>query len=460
MAGEIYGWAPDGQRFAFLGQPDPQLPFQAQIGQLRGDVVPAYRDAEGAVIDLRWVDAERYLFLAQSPKGWDILLRGGGGTVTGVAGVVGSLPAYDFAAPPVSAPVPTPVPPTPTPVTSGGGEAPVPFGLIYQGAGGLYHVNADGESARILELGEAGPSTWPAVSPDGAQILYAEDEDIWLADVATGERRNLTQTPDRSECCPQWALDQPDVILFSSWPLGEGGMDFGHATLARLDDVGAGQASDYRVLDDSRVSYTLPALSSDGRTVAYDLAGQPWLYGQETGPESFDLAPYGLPDDPELKLYSPAWSLDGRRLAWLVSDCRQEGGCQRSVGVFDLEPQTARLMHPHWPAGMGGQPPAPIWSPDGQWLAFAAWAETPDESGVWVLRVDGQGEDEHHLATGRGRGSPEVVWSPDGEWLAIGDSAQGEDPKRFYLAEVGTWTLHSLDLPAEAYLVAWVSPRS
>jgi Tol biopolymer transport system component len=236
------------------------------------------------------------------------------------------------------------------------------------------------------------------------------------------------------------------------------GMDYGYPTLARLGGADAEQASDYFVLDDSELSYTLPAISPDGRTVAYDQAGQPWLYRQDQGTEPFDLTPYGLSNDPELRLYSPAWSSDGRRLVWLISDCREDG-CQQSVGVFEFEAQTAQLLHPHWPAGMGGQPPAPIWSPDGRWLAFTAWAEEPGESGVWVLRVDGQQDEERHMATGRGRGSPEVVWSRDGGWLAIGDSAQGEGPKRFWLAEAGAWGLQSLDLPADAYLVAWVGQR-
>jgi Tol biopolymer transport system component len=328
------------------------------------------------------------------------------------------------------------------------------LGLIYRSAGGLWHVNADGESVRILELGDASPYTRPAVSPDGGQVLYAEGDDVWLADVASGERRNLTQTPDRAECCAQWALGETDVILFNSWPLGEAGMDFGYPTLARLS-ADSGEASDYRVLEDGAHSYTLPALSPDGRTVAYEQARQPWVYRQDAGSEPFDLAPYGLTNDPKLHLYSPAWSPDGGRLVWRISDCRGDG-CQSSVGVFDLEAETAQHFLPHRPAGMGGQPPAPTWSPDGQWLAFAAWAEEPADAGLWVVRVDGQ--EEEHLATGRGRGSPEVVWSPDGGWLAIGDSAQGEDPKRFYLARAGAWELQPLDLPADGYLVAWVNP--
>jgi dipeptidyl aminopeptidase/acylaminoacyl peptidase len=90
----LYGWSPDSQHFAFLT--NPQLP-QAQIGRLGDDAVPAYGDAESAVIDVRWIDASRYLFLAQSSQGWDILLGEIGGPTTIVAAVAGPRSAFDFA---------------------------------------------------------------------------------------------------------------------------------------------------------------------------------------------------------------------------------------------------------------------------------------------------------------------------------------------------------------------------
>jgi hypothetical protein len=454
MAGEIYGWAPgpghaDGERlFAFLAQTDPELPSQAQIGQLGGDVVPAYSDAE-FVIDVRWVDADRYLFLAQSPKGWDILLGEIGGPVTGVAGVVGSLPVYDFAAPPMGAPLSDKTP-APTPTTGDPGESPVPFGLIYQNAEGLWHVNGDGESAQIFDRPGA------VVSPDSTQILYAEADDIWLASVSTGERRNLTQTPDRIECCAQWWPGRPDVVLFSSRTPEQDGPSFGLVTMVRLD------GSDYRILDNSQTSYALPAPSPDGQTVAYDRAGEAWLYRQGTGPEPFDLTPYGLSSDPQLRVVSPAWSPDGRRLAWVIGDCRK-GECLYSIGVFDLEIQTARFLHPYTPVGMGGQPPAPAWSSDGRWLAFTAWATNPNDAGLWVVRADGQQADidraseEHYLDAGS-RADHNPIWSPDGRWLAFSSTVQGVG-SGLWLAEVETWNLHSPDLLPDAYPVDWVSPR-
>lgn len=92
----LYGWAPDAGHFAFLS--NPQLP-QAQIGALGADVLPAHSDGEVAVINVSWVDADRYLFLAQSPRGWDIMLGEIGGSSTILAAVAGQPPAYDFAAP-------------------------------------------------------------------------------------------------------------------------------------------------------------------------------------------------------------------------------------------------------------------------------------------------------------------------------------------------------------------------
>ncbi|MDY7078393.1 MAG: hypothetical protein SXV54_15860 [Chloroflexota bacterium] len=438
----IYGWAPDSRHLAFLAYP-PELPPQAQVGQLGGDVVPVYGDAD-AIIDVRWVDVERYLFLAQSPRGWDIFLGEISGPVKNVGPVPGAdlPPAYDFAAPTTGSPLST-VSPTSTSTTGDSGDSPVPFGLIYQTAEGLWHVNADGESAQILDRPGA------VASPDSAQLLYTEADDIWLADVATGERRNLTQTPDRSECCAQWWPGQSEVILFSSRTLEQDGPSFGSPTLARLDGSG------YLVLDD-QVSFAFPAPSSDGQTVAYDRAGQPWLYRFDTGSEPLDLTPYGLSSDPQLRVVSPAWSHDGRQLAWIIGDCRQSE-CQYSVGVFDLEAQTLELLHPYTPVGIGGQPPAPTWSLDDRWLAFGTWAIDAEDAGLWVVRVDGQAEEEYHLDAALGRADPNPVWSPDGRWLAFNSTPQGVG-SGVWLAEVGTWSLHSTKLLPDAYSVDWVSP--
>ena len=125
------------------------------------------------------------------------------------------------------------------------------------------------------------------------------------------------------------------------------------------------------------------------------------------------------------------------------------------MGVFDLDAQTVQFLRPHSPVGRGGQPPASVWSPDGCWLAFNAWAMAPDDAGLWVVRVDEQREEEYRLDGVISRADPHPVWSPDGRWLAFSSTPQGVG-SGIWLAEAETWNLHSLDLPSDAYLVDWI----
>ena len=94
QAGEVYGWAPDSGHFAFLAHPG--LP-QAQIARFGSLAVPAHDDAEVASIDVRWVDASHYVYLAGTSEGWSLLLGKVDGPAVVLMTVTGrSTPPYDF----------------------------------------------------------------------------------------------------------------------------------------------------------------------------------------------------------------------------------------------------------------------------------------------------------------------------------------------------------------------------
>lgn len=90
----IYGWSTDGQSVAFLANPARS---QALIGQLNGSVFHAYEVAEGAVIEVKWVDNTRYLLLAQVTQGWAVVLGDLVEPATTIATVAGMPPAFDLA---------------------------------------------------------------------------------------------------------------------------------------------------------------------------------------------------------------------------------------------------------------------------------------------------------------------------------------------------------------------------
>jgi hypothetical protein len=93
QAHNLYGWSPDSQHLAFLAH--PPLP-KAQIGQLGSDPLSAYEDPGVATIEVRWIDANRYLFTAIGDQSQSILLGEIGGPSTLVATVPGRSLVYDF----------------------------------------------------------------------------------------------------------------------------------------------------------------------------------------------------------------------------------------------------------------------------------------------------------------------------------------------------------------------------
>ncbi len=458
-AQDLVRWAPDSRRFAFLaGRHDPQL----YIGQWSGTTIPGSTGPDMPVFDVRWVDAEHYLFVTKSSAergpaqgGWDLVLGDIHGSSTILASME-SYPHYDFAFDPSAAQLagpardhtPTPVPTSPTPERTPPTPTPVADlpGLVYHTDDGLW-IDRGGQKARLLNRHVA------QLSPDGVHALYlagnGDDRDLWLALLPLGEQHNLTGTAERNEGTPHWWAAQPEVVVLSSLPQGEplGSGAIGYLTVVNTDGSG------YRVLDEQHYLNSPPAPAPDGKTIAYGSSNGGWLYRWDTGPQPFDPADYGLGSAGEIALGSPAWSPDGTKLAWvLAGDLGSDGGFRWGIGIFDFIARSGQILHTYTSGGGDGWPPAPVWSPDGAWLAFEAWAESADEAGIWVARADGQGEATVYL------GGRHPIWSPDGRWLAL--SGPAPDQPGHWIASVGSWSLLALALPLDAQVVDWIDPMA
>jgi len=292
------------------------------------------------------------------------------------------------------------------------------------------------------------------VSPDGQWIAYeagdlaAGTADIWLVEMATGEVRNLTNTPDRYEVNPMWWSGREDYVVFGSDPDPlDGVWNSEYPTVIGLDGTG------YQVLDEEQGG--LRALSADGQAIAYggyDSPGAIYRWGE--GVDAFDPTEYGVNAE---KLYQPAWSPDGRLLAWNIGgDLTGDGGYLLGVAVFDLEAKTGRFFHIFAPEGGGMVPSYLEWSPDGEWLAFVTFGEPPVTGRapkLWVIRPDGSEE----MYVGEGLAP---TWRYDSEWLAslrTNDAGQQE----LSLAEVGTWEMQVVDFPHTDqinFLLDWIKP--
>jgi hypothetical protein len=329
-------------------------------------------------------------------------------------------------------------------------------GLVYRLGDQVWQINADGNPVAMAAALDPqilpGQFTPRAVVFDGGRwmVSWWDWSDLWAVDLGSGQVRNITNTPSQEECCAQFWAARPDVLIFQSRLIETGGLASGFLATVNLD------GSNYRILDETEAPLGLPALSPDGSTIAYDHAGKPWLYRWETGPEAFNVAEYGLAADPERYwLTSPAWSPNGAYLAYMVSgDLDGSGKPQSGVALFDLQARTYRLVRPFEPAGTEGALHAPIWSPDGNWLAV--FENSLDQPGVWVIHPDGSGTLRAYApAKVRGVLGLQAYWSRDGQRLLVSDP-NAEGGTRLTLLNLLTNQVEDSPLPANAILMGWV----
>lgn len=101
--------------------------------------------------------------------------------------------------------------------------------------------------------------------------------------------------------------------------------------------------------------------------------------------------------------FEPAWSPDGRTIAYVHGD-REPG----KSGIYLINPDGSNKRQFYASPGAS----APSWSPDGQWIAFH------DQAQVYKIKSNG---DSLTQLTFEGRNFF-PAWSPDGQWIAYDKS--------------------------------------
>ena len=339
----------------------------------------------------------------------------------------------------------------PTPVVVETEVPPAPVhrasGLTFSNSDGTWWINRQGEIQLLINKSLA------RTSPDGKWIAYVEEDpatymdDIWLMEVATDLRNNITNTPDRSENIPSWVPGRPDILVFGSDTV-IGRANSSYPTVVNIDGSG------YEILDQDIGGFR--AVSPDGEIFFYGgYDGNSFLYRWDTGTEVFDPSDFDISVE---KLFEPAWSPNGNQIAWFAAGYFLNNEVtQLGIVVFDLNSQSATLMHVYEPQGGSDFVNYLVWSPDGEWLAFTTHNEPPATGrapNLWVIRP--YGSDEVYITEGT-----VPVWRYDGKYLAF-QGLNEESTEEVFLAGSSSWEVERIDdlpLPERiGSLLGWVTP--
>jgi serine/threonine-protein kinase len=249
--------------------------------------------------------------------------------------------------------------------------------LVYQNLADntVWTSGISGENPHLLVRPDAGvAATEPRVSPDGRMVALALSVggpygELGVADISTGKLHVLTND-NALALSPAWSADSRFMYFSSSrggtlniWKIGADGSGLRQITAGEGDDAELDVSSDGKrlVFATLRMNIGLSQL---------DLQAKP-------GESSTKL----LTTDPARNEFGPAYSPDGKRLAFFANF---KGVENESIGMADADGSHAVQLVRDSRVNI-----FPRWSPDGSHLTYSSRSPQGNESEYRIVAITG-----------------------------------------------------------------------
>lgn len=264
-------------------------------------------------------------------------------------------------------------------------------------------------------LGSGGSAAGPSLEPKIAFSRAAGHDGtaIWCVTGDGGGLLQLTHPPrDARDTEPSWSPDRRSIAFVRAIVVGE---DF-RGDFIRNEYLSVMNANSGALRRLALHGHD-PAWSPDGRRIAF--------VKQYAGDEEiWTIKPDGSGARRLARGHRPTWSPDGRQIAF----SRYLGGIsQGEVFVMNSDgTDQHRLLARNY------ESQSPAWSPDGNRIAFLAFSN----DSLYVVRPDGRGV--QRLAGGTSsKDTAEPKWSPDGSQLLFERGRGGEPDAAFVVRSAG-----------------------
>jgi len=275
----------------------------------------------------------------------------------------------------------------------------------------------------------------PAISPNGQFVAYTVREanwddnnyhtEIWLAEAATRQRRQLTNHAKKSSTSPQWSPDGTRLAFAS---------DRDDKRQIYVIDPRGGEARKVTAFDEGIGSF---AWSPDGKSFAFTAAdaktdadkerektyGEFDVYGE--GYRMSHLWLYDIASAAARRLTNGAftvgsfdWSPDGKEIAFShrVNPSNTSGGTE-DISVVSVADGTLRDLVTQ-PGADGG----PVWSPDGRTIAFeSAMTKTDSYLNQAIAVVPAAGGHVDYVTTSFDENPNIVAWTGAGLFFSASE---------------------------------------
>ncbi len=284
---------------------------------------------------------------------------------------------------------------------------------------------AGGKADRVTSF-KTGDVRFPAISADGKVIVFEHDFGVWKLDVASRKA-----TPVKLDIAAETQENLAEVRDFNSQADDYDVAPSGHRIVVSIHGeifTAPTEEGDLHQITDSPSRDKEPLYSPDGKSIAFisDRSGREELY---IIPADGTAEPQKVTDFDTLK-FSFAWSPNSKEIAFTGSDAKLRKYAIDSKQTIELS------------SSKYGNFGAPVWSPDGKWIAYSKpdYVRTSD---IYLIPSSG-GEERKVTFDSFNEGNPQFTHDGKKLFFVRADAGLGGGDQR-------SSQIYSVDLEREEH---------